>query len=67
MFKAISFIETLFVLVLISLSLMLFIPQHFQLNDYIALNNEIDQVKSFIYNIQQKARYSNKNGAVLDN
>ncbi|WGE33845.1 type II secretion system GspH family protein [Actinobacillus genomosp. 1] len=56
-FKAFTLIESLITLSILIISFYLISPVIFQLQDNIALNNEIENIQSFIYQIQAKARY----------
>ncbi|MDG6338682.1 type II secretion system protein [Glaesserella parasuis] len=64
MFRAITIIETLFAMSIMAIALYFFSPSLFYLQDHIVLNNEIDQIKSFIYQIQAKARYQKHNYSI---
>ncbi|WGE31459.1 type II secretion system GspH family protein [Actinobacillus genomosp. 2] len=57
MFKAFTLIESLITLSILIISYYFISPVIFQLQDSIALNNEIENIQSFIYQIQSKARY----------
>ena len=57
MLKAFTLIESLITLSILIISFYFLSPVIFQLQDHIALNNEIENLQSFIYQIQSKARY----------
>ncbi|WP_369828919.1 Tfp pilus assembly protein FimT/FimU [Glaesserella sp. 15-184] len=63
-FRAITFIETLFAITILAIALYFISPTIFRLQDHILLNNEIDQIKAFIYQIQTKARYQKQNYSI---
>lgn len=57
MYRAITLIEILTTFVVMAISLYFLLPVIFHLPDPVLLNNEIDRVKSFLYQVQTKARY----------
>lgn len=56
-FKAFTLIESLITLSILIISFYLISPVIFQLQDSLTLENEIENLQSFIYQIQVKARY----------
>lgn len=58
MFRAVSLIETLITLTLIVISVYFISPIFFRFHDSYLVNSEAEQIKSFIYQIQAKARYT---------
>ncbi|MDP8162684.1 Type II secretory pathway, pseudopilin PulG [Pasteurella skyensis] len=63
--KAITLIETLITLCILVISLYFLSPVIFKLQDNHKLNTEIALVKSFIYQVQTKARYHKKRYSLL--
>lgn len=61
MYKAITLIETLTTIAIMVIAIYFVSPVIFTLQDRIALNQEIENIQSFIYQIQTKARYSKRN------
>lgn len=61
MYKAITLIETLTAILIMVIATYFISPVIFTLQDKIALQREIENIQSFIYQIQTKARYSNRN------
>lgn len=61
MYKAITLIETLTAIVIMVIAIYFISPSIFTLHDRIVLNSEIENIQSFIYQIQTKARYSKRN------
>lgn len=61
MYKAITLIEMLTAMAIIVISIYFISPIIFTFQDRIALNSEIENIQSFIYQIQTKARYSKRN------
>lgn len=59
-YKAISLIELLTALAVIVIAIYFISPIIFHLPEPIILNNEVEQVRSFFYTVQTKARYSQK-------
>lgn len=57
MYRAISLVELLTILAVMAISLLFFSPVLFQIQSPIVLANEVDQIKSFIYQVQTTARY----------
>lgn len=57
-YKAISLIELLTALAVIVIAIYFISPVIFHLPEPIILNNEVEQVRSFFYTVQAKARYS---------
>lgn len=57
MYRAITLIELLTTLAVMVIGLLFFSPVFFQIQSPILLANEIDQIKSFIYQVQTTARY----------
>ncbi|QIM62218.1 Type II secretory pathway, pseudopilin PulG [Pasteurellaceae bacterium Orientalotternb1] len=57
MYRAITLIELLIALAVISITLYFLSPSIYQIQDPILLNNEIDKIKAFIYQVQTQARY----------
>lgn len=57
MYRAVALIELLITLVIIIISIYFISPILFRIQIPILLNNEIDQIKTFIYKIQTQARY----------
>lgn len=55
-----TIIELMITLVVMVIAVYFISPAIFHLPEPIILNNEIDQVRSFIYRIQSKARYQKK-------
>lgn len=60
MFRAITVIELLATLAVMVISLSFFSPVLFRLQETILLDNEVDQIKSFIYQIREKSSYQNQ-------
>ncbi|OOR98327.1 Type II secretory pathway, pseudopilin PulG [Haemophilus paracuniculus] len=61
MFRAFSLIESITTLTLFVIAFYFISPSLFQFSDKIKLNNEIEQIKSFVYQIQSQARYTKQN------
>lgn len=55
--NAFTLIELLATLAVLVILLFLLSPIIFRLNDYLALNNEIEGLKTFIYQVQMQSRY----------
>lgn len=60
-YSAFSLIETLIALSILVFAIYFISPVYFKINDLFAIRHEIEQVKSFIYQIQSKARYTKQN------
>lgn len=58
MFRAFNLIESITTLTIFVIAFYFISPSLFQNSDKIKLNNEIEQIKSFIYHIQSQARYT---------
>lgn len=58
MFRAITLLESLITLVLIVISVYFISPVVFRLHDSYLVENELDHITSFIYQIQSRARYT---------
>lgn len=58
MFRAFSLIESITTLTILVIAFYFISPTLFQFSDKIKLNNEIEQIKSFVYQIQTQARYT---------
>lgn len=58
MFRAITLIETLITLALIVISIYFISPVVFRVHDSYLVENELDHITSFIYQIQSRARYT---------
>lgn len=61
MFRAFTLIEILITLTILVISLYFISPAVFYVHDRIALNDEIENVRSFIYQIQTLSRYKKQN------
>lgn len=61
MYKAITIIELLTTIAIMVIAVYFVSPVIFTLQDRVALNREIENIQSFIYQIQTKARYSKRN------
>lgn len=61
MLKSFSLLEILITIAILVISLLFISPVIFRLQDSIALNSEIENIQSFIYQIQNKARFSKRN------
>lgn len=61
MFRAFSLIEILITLVIFVISTYFISPVIFSLQDKIAINNEIENIQSFIYQVHNKARFTKQN------
>ncbi|MFA9488926.1 MULTISPECIES: Tfp pilus assembly protein FimT/FimU [unclassified Mannheimia] len=61
MYKAITLIEMLTAMAIMVIVIYFISPVIFTFQDRIALNSEIENIQSFIYQIQTKARYSKRN------
>lgn len=61
MYRAITLIETLTAIAVMVIAIYFISPVIFILQDRIALHREIENIQSFIYQIQTKSRYSNRN------
>ncbi|QIM67444.1 Type II secretory pathway, pseudopilin PulG [Mannheimia granulomatis] len=61
MYKAITLIELLITMVIMVIVVYFISPIIFTFKDRVALNSEIENIQSFIYQIQTKARYSKRN------
>lgn len=60
MYRAITFIELLTTIVVMVIALYFLSPILFRLQQPLLLNNEIDQIKSFIYQVQRQSYYQQK-------
>lgn len=60
-YKAISLIELLITLAVMVIAIYFISPAIFHLPDPIILNNEVEQIRSFFYQIQTKARFTKTN------
>ncbi|MEG9476594.1 type II secretion system protein [Mannheimia indoligenes] len=61
MYKAITLIEMLTAIAIMVIAIYFISPIIFTFQDRISLNSEIENIQSFIYQIQTKARYSKRN------
>lgn len=61
MWRAFTLIEILITLTLLTISILFISPILFSLQDKWALESEIENLSSFIYQIQTKARFQKKN------
>ncbi|MDD0825027.1 Type II secretory pathway, pseudopilin PulG [Mannheimia sp. AT1] len=61
MYKAMTLIEILTTIVVMVIATYFISPIIFTLQDRVALNSEIENIQSFIYQLQTKARYSKRN------
>ncbi|HDV7283543.1 Tfp pilus assembly protein FimT/FimU [Mannheimia glucosida] len=61
MYKAITLIEILTTITIMVIAVYFISPVIFTLQDRIALNSEIENIQSFIHQIQTKARYTKRN------
>lgn len=61
MYKAITLIEILATMVVMVIAIYFISPAIFTLQDRIALNSEVANIQSFIYQLQTKARYTKRN------
>lgn len=61
MYKAITLIEMLTAIAIMVIAIYFISPILFIFQDRVALNSEIENIQSFIYQIQTKARYSKRN------
>lgn len=61
MYKAITLIEILTTITIMVIVIYFVSPSIYTLQDRIVLDNEIDNIRSFIYQIQAKSRYSKRN------
>ncbi|MDH2997734.1 hypothetical protein A1D22_08425 [Pasteurellaceae bacterium LFhippo2] len=59
--NAFSLIESLVTLLVVVIALYFISPVIFKLHSQMSLDNEIEQIKNFVYHIQTKARYQQKN------
>lgn len=57
MYRAITLIELLITFIIIIISIYFISPVLFNIQIPVLLNNEIDQIKTFIYKVQTQARY----------
>ncbi len=64
-FKSFTLIEVLTILTILVISIHFVSPSIFKLQDNIKLENEIEQLKSFIYQVQTKARFNKENYSVV--
>lgn len=58
--KAITLIETLITLIILVVVTYFISPLIFKLQDEIKLQNELEQFRGFIYQVQERARYNKK-------
>ncbi|HDL5346002.1 TPA: Type II secretory pathway, pseudopilin PulG, partial [Mannheimia haemolytica] len=61
MYKAITLIEILTTITIMVIAVYFISPVIFTLQDRIALHSEIENIQSFIQQIQTKARYTKRN------
>lgn len=61
MLKSFSLLEILITIAILAISLLFISPVVFYLQDTIAINSEIENIQSFIYQIQNKARFTKQN------
>lgn len=61
MYKAITLIEMLTAIAIMVIAIYFISPIIFTFQDRISLNSEIENIQSFIYQVQTKARYSKRN------
>ena len=61
MWRAFTLIDILITLTLLTISILFISPILFSLQDKWALESEIENLSSFIYQIQTKARFQKKN------
>ncbi|WP_373778417.1 Tfp pilus assembly protein FimT/FimU [Glaesserella sp.] len=61
MFRAVTLIELLVTLALVVISFYFISPVLFRIQEHILITHEIDQIKTFVYQVQSRARYSKKN------
>ncbi|MGQ8821320.1 Type II secretory pathway, pseudopilin PulG [Bibersteinia trehalosi] len=64
MYRAITLLETLITLAIIVIASYFISPVLFSFQDQLLVENEIENVKSFLYQLQDKARYQNRNYAL---
>ncbi|MDP8051193.1 type II secretion system protein [Pasteurella atlantica] len=64
-FKAFTLIETLITLTILVIALYFLSPSIFKLQDKMKLESELTQLKSFVYQVQTKARYHKKRYSLL--
>lgn len=64
MYRAITLINLLITLAIIAITFSFFSPSLYQIQEPILLNNEIDKIKAFIYQIQTQARYHKQHYSV---
>ncbi|MDH2924448.1 Type II secretory pathway, pseudopilin PulG [Nicoletella semolina] len=67
MYRAFTLIEIITVLFITALSLYSFSTVFFRIQDHVIIQSEIDNLKSFIYQIRTKARYSKQNYSISIN
>lgn len=67
MYRAITFIELLITLSVMVIAIYFISPIIFHLPDPIILNNEVDNLRSFIYRVQSQARFQKNNYAIFAN
>lgn len=60
-YKAVTLIELLAVLAITLIAGYFISPVLFKLQDYFILNNQINQIRSFFYQVQSSARYTKQN------
>lgn len=64
MLRAVTIIELLMTLAMTIIAIYFISPVWFQLQDQILIESEVENVKSFLYQIQDKSRYKNQNYAL---
>lgn len=64
MFRAVTVIELLITLAITVIAGFYFSPTLFRLHDQFVVAQEVENVKSFLYGIQDKARFQNQNYAL---
>lgn len=67
MHRAITLIELLITLTVMIVAIYFISPIIFHLPDPIIIQNEVDQIRAFIYQIQTKARYHKQNYSITVN
>lgn len=64
MFRAVTLIELLISIAILFIGIYFISPVIFRLQDYYQVNSEMENIKSFLYQIQTKARFYNQNYAI---
>lgn len=64
MLRAVTTLELLITLAISIIAIYFISPVWFQLQDRIMIENEVENVKSFLYQIQDNSRYKNQNYAL---